>query len=305
MRTIRSVLPLIVIVLLLTACGGAASLPVADGNGATGAGLPIGAQPNPEPGQGDGGGQAVRDDARIIRTGSMALEVSDLGAALRVARDGIVALGGYIGASTTSNEADKPSAQITYRVPAERWEQALDIMRGLSGLTTKLVNEHTEAVEVTGQVIDLEARLANLRASETALQGIAASATKVTDVLEVQAQLTQTRGQIESLTAELKDLNDRAAYASLTVQFGVPLVAVEVARHDWEPSAAVDEAAAAMVSLLQSLATAAIWFVIVWLPILIVLGSLTLVGLAIARRFGAGRGTRGGPSPTEPIAADA
>ena len=227
----------------------------------------------PEPTFGSNGGQvAAVDDAKIIRTGTMSLEVSDLAPALTAARDGIVGLGGYIGASTTSNDGDKPSAEITYRIPADKWESALDLLRGLGGLTTKVVAEHTEAVEVTGQVVDLEANIANLRASETALQGIAAKATKISDVLEVQAQLTTTRGQIETLTAQLKDLNDRAAYASMTVDFNVPVVAVEVAGKGWDPGAVVDEAAATMVSVLQGLATAGIWFVIVWLPILLVVG---------------------------------
>jgi hypothetical protein len=158
---------------------------------------------------------------------------------------------------------------------------------------------------VTGQVVDLEARIANLRASETALQAIAAKATRVSDVLEVQAQLTETRGQIESLTAQLKDLNDRSAYATLTVQFDVPIVAVEVAAKGWDPSAVVDEAAAAMVSVLQGLATGTIWFVIVWLPILLVLGTLTLVVVVIARRFGAGRRGSTGSPPAAPVSGEA
>ena len=170
------------------------------------------ANPSPQPGLG-GGQIAAVDDAKIIRTGTMSLEVSDVGNALRVARDAIVGLGGYVGASTTSNDGEQPSAEITYRIPADKWEAALDSLRGLNGLTTKVVTEHTEAVEVTSQVIDLEARIANLRASEVALQGIAAKAIKISDVLEVQAQLTETRGQIETLTAQLKDLNDRAGYA--------------------------------------------------------------------------------------------
>ena len=177
----------------------------------------------------------------------MSIEVSDVGAATRTARDAIVGLGGYVGASTTSNDGDQPSAAITYRIPAAKWEAALDLLRGLNGLTTKVVTEHTEAVEVTSQVIDLQARITNLRASETALQGIAAKATKISDVLEVQAQLTQTRGEIETLTAQLKDLNDRAGYATLTVQFNVPILAVEVAQKGWDPSSVIDEAAASMV----------------------------------------------------------
>jgi len=289
-RTLVPILPFLLIALVLAACaGGTANAPDVNGSG-TGASKPIADQGNPaQPGEATGGEAAVRDDARIIRTGSMALEVSDVASALRVARERIVALGGYIGASTTSNESDQPTATITYRIPADRWEQALEALRGLDGLTTKVVTEHTEAVEVTGQVVDLAARIANLRASETALQAIAAKATKVSDILEVQAQLTQTRGEIESLTAQLNDLNDRVAYASLTVGFSAPLVAVQVAAKDWDPGAVVDEAAAAMVAVLQGLASAGIWFAIVWLPILVVVAVLALIVVAVARRLGVGR----------------
>ena len=183
MRTIRPLLFLIAIAVLIAACGSAASsaAPAAQpageavGNGG-GKGLSGGADgappANPQPASGVGGGQiAAVDDAKIIRTGTMSIEVRDVGAALRTARDAIVGLGGYVGASTTSNDGEQPSAQITYRIPAAKWESALDLLRGLNGLTTKVVTEHTEAVEVTSQVIDLQARIANLRASETALPG--------------------------------------------------------------------------------------------------------------------------------------
>ena len=136
-------------------------------------------------------------------------------------------MGGYVGASQTENVEDQPYATITYRIPADRWEDALDLLRGLNGLTSKVVGEQTQAVEVTGQVIDLEARIRNLRASETALQEIASTATRITDVLEVQNQLTNVRGQIEQLSAALADLEDRAGFATLTATFSMPVVAVD------------------------------------------------------------------------------
>jgi hypothetical protein len=313
MRTIRSFLFLIVVVTLIAACGGGSTAlqPVGEpaANGGNG-GKPLeggaaGAPPaNPGTQPGLGGGQvAAVDDAKIIRTGTMSLEVSDVGSALRVARDTIIGLGGYIGASSTSNDGEQPSAQITYRIPADKWEAALDALRGLNGLTTKVVTEQTEAVEVTSQVIDLEARIANLRASETALQAIAAKAVRISDVLEVQARLTETRGQIETLTAQLKDLNDRASYATLAVQFNVPVLAVDVAQNAWEPTTIVDEAAATMVAVLQGLATAGIWFAIVWLPILLLVGVIAAVIVAVARRFGYRTRTPDGLPPASVVGA--
>jgi hypothetical protein len=305
MRTIRPFIALTVLALALAACaGGATSLaPVGDadrGVGTSGGAAPA-ATAAPMAGDAeayDANAIGARDDAKIIRTGSIELEVSDVPQALRTARDAIVALGGYVGASSTSNADDRPTAQITYRIPADKWEAALDALRDLNGLTTKVAAEQTEAVEVTGQVIDLQARIRNLRASETALQAIAAKATKISDVLEVQARLTEVRGQIEQLTAQLEDLNDRTSYATLTAYFSSPIVAVEAASKEWEPGTTVDEAAASLISILQALATAGIWFLIVWLPILLILGLVGGTGVWLARRAGLGR--RGGPGLPPP-----
>ena len=238
------------------------------------------------------------DDARIVRTGTIELQVADVPAALLAARDGIRGMGGYIGASQTENVDDRPVATITYRVPVDRWEQALDLLRGIAGSSTKVVNERTNAVEVTGAVVDLEARIKNLRASESALQEISAQAARVTDVLEVQAQLTAVRGQIEQHTAQLTQLEDQASYATLTAGFSTPVVAVEVAAKGWEPGVVVDEATASLVDILQALTTAGIWFAIVWLPLLIVVAVLAVIVIAILRRLGLiGIGRRRGDVP--------
>jgi hypothetical protein len=297
MRTIRSTSALIGVAILasvVAACGGGASAPILStvGNAvpaasaAASAGEGTGQAATAAPRPADGVGAPV-DDAKIIRTGTVDLEVRDVPVALRTARDGIRALGGYVGASNTSNSDEgHPIATITYRIPADRWEDALDLLRGLNGQTTKVVSEQTEAVEVTGQVIDIQARIQNLRASETALQAIARTAVKVSDVLEVQSQLTSVRGEIEVLTGQLKDLTDRAAYATLTANFGVPVVAVELAKKGWDPARSVDEASASLIDVVQAVATAGIWFAIVWLPILVVVGLMIAIGAWILRRFG-------------------
>jgi len=312
MRTIRrgAAIPLVVISLALAACSsGAATLstvgnavPAAgsgeDTSGYGGAQAAASAAPSSAPAPAPSGGAQgdvanVVDDAKIIRTGTIELEVSDVAKAVTTARDGIRSLGGYISASNTANtKDDQPTATVTYRIPADKWEQALDLLRGLNGYTTKVAAEHTEAVEVTGQVIDLQARISNLQASESALQAIARRAVRVSDVLEVQSQLTSVRGDIEVLSGQLKDLNDRASYATLTADFNLPVVAVELAKKGWDPSAVVDEASASLIDILQGVVSAGIWFGIVWLPVLLTLG--VVVGIVAwvlrrARRLGAPR----------------
>lgn len=310
MRTFRSILILAILGVALGACSssGSAAMPDPaqgeggvvrpDGGGVVGPDSGVDPDPAVEPGTPDDGNVVgAVDDAKIIRTGTMDLEVSDVAAAVRAARTAVISMGGYVGASNAGTNGDTPFAEIAYRIPADRWEDALAELRVLGGLTTKIVSEQTQAVEVTSQVVDLEARIRNLEASETALQGIAAKATKISDVLEIQAQLTGVRGEIEQLTAQLKDLNDRAAYATMTARYSVPIVAVEVATKDWTPATAIDEAMASLISSLQGLTDAGIWFVIVWLPILIVLGVIAGVAVFIARRMGVGRSRNLPPTP--------
>ena len=121
---------------------------------------------------------AAVDDAKIIRTGTMSARGQgrrERPARRRATR--IVAprrLRRRVDDQQRRRAADRPRSPTGSRPTAGRTRSTL--LRGLNGLTTKVVTEHTEAVEVTGQVVDLEARIKNLRASETALQAIAAKA---------------------------------------------------------------------------------------------------------------------------------
>ena len=116
-------------------------------------------------------------------------------------------------------------------------------------------------------------------------------------MLEVQAQLTSVRGEIEQLTAQLTQLEDQAAYATMTARFSAPVVAVQVAAQSWEPAKIVDEATASLVDILQALTTAGIWFAIVWLPLLLVIGIVVFLVVAVLRRFGVMGPRRHGDAP--------
>ena len=204
--------------------------------------------------------------------------------------------------SQRAGDGERAVATVTYRIPAARWDEALAILRGLA---VKVLGEQTQTDEVTGQVRDLGARIANLRATESALQAIMAKAIKISDVLEVEAQLTDVRGQIEQLETEKQHLEEQATYGTLSVTLGLETVAVEEARKGFDPAAEADRATASLVEIGQALASAGIWFGILWLPILLVLGLLALVAYLIVRRIRRNRpglrGPGGGAGSAGPI----
>ncbi|HSW43048.1 MAG TPA: DUF4349 domain-containing protein [Patescibacteria group bacterium] len=219
----------------------------------------------------------------IVRTGQLNLEVLVLDDALAAADAAVTAAGGYIAASQRQGDDENASAMVAYRIPVERWETTLASLRKVGA---KVLLEQTGSEEVTSQVVDLGARLANLRATESALQAIMAKATRIPDILEVQAQLTSVRGEIEQLAAQKQSLEERAALATLTVGFSLPpTVAVTQVQEGWDPAGEIDRAAATLFGLGQGLANAAIWFAIVLVPLLLVVGLGLGVAWLVVRRL--------------------
>jgi hypothetical protein len=70
---------------------------------------------------------------------------------------------------------------------------------------------------VTAQYVDLEARLGNSRQTEQRLADLLRNRTgKLSDVLEVEQEISRVRGEIEQMEAERKNLSKQVSYATLS-----------------------------------------------------------------------------------------
>ena len=281
-------------VIAIIACGGSAAATSAPATAAAGGPTSEngdGGQPA-EPGSTPAPAGSPSDQQLIVYEGTLSLEVGDLNQAVDQADQLVAGLGGHIASSQLSNKDNASSSSVTYRIPAERWEDALT---GLRAIGTRVVDENTTSEDVTGQVVDLDARIANLKASESALQAIMARASSIPDVLTVQDELTSVQGDIESMTAQRESLANRAALSTLTVDFNVPVAETTVATGGWDLGHEVDNAAAALLRLGQGLTTIAVWLVIVVLPVVVPLLILLLIGRWLRRRW-----LRAHPQPVTP-----
>ena len=232
-----------------------------------------------------GAASANLADRKIIKTGEVTIEVPNVAAALGRVRAMALTLGGYVGASEAGT-LDQ-SATLTLRIPADKFEDALARLHGMDG---DVLSEATREQDVTTAVVDLEARLTNLQASETQYRTLLGQAVKVEDILAVQSRLDDVRGQIEQLQAQHKELTGLADLATLTVTLAPG--AVQKAAGNWDPGETVTNAFAALVGVGQAAVTGAIWFGIVWLPALIVLGIVVLLVMRLTP------GLRGRMRPT-------
>ena len=220
----------------------------------------------------DGNGEqpAALADQRIIKTGEISLEVPNVTTALARVRAMALDLGGYVGGSQSGTRDE--AATLILRIPADTFEEALSRLHALDG---DVVVEATKEQDVTSAVVDLEARLANLQASELQYRALLGQAVKIEDILAVQTRLDDVRGQIEQLQAQHKELTGLADLSTLTVTL-IP-TALQQAAGGWDPGKTISDAFASLVDVGQSVGDGLIWFAIVWLPVLIVFGIVILL----------------------------
>jgi hypothetical protein len=204
---------------------------------------------------------------RIVKTGAISIEVPNVASAMSLVRAMALELGGYVGNSQVGT-LDQ-TATLTLRIPAAKFDDAIARLHKLDG-TVQI--ETTQEQDVTSAIVDLAARLTNLQASEAQYRLLLEKAVKVEDILAVQSHLDDVRGQIEQLQAQQKELTGLADLATLTVSL-VP-GAVQQATSKWDPGKTISDAFAALVDAIQGVANGAIWFAVVWLPVLILLAIL-------------------------------
>ena len=162
------------------------------------------------------------DQPRVVRTAELQVEVRR--GSFQRAFDRLSAVaaanGGFVASSSTAN-GDASSAstgELDLRVPADHFDATLKAVGGL-GRTRQ---EHLQGEDVSGQLVDLDARIKSLQSEEETLRTIVGQAKTVGELLQVQPQLFDVRQQIEQLQAQKSHLDDAAAFSTVHVSLFEP-----------------------------------------------------------------------------------
>jgi hypothetical protein len=202
----------------------------------------------------------------IVQTASLVLLVDEVPEAATQARHLADSLGGFVVTATQREENSKPAATVTIRVPADRFDEAIDKLKGLAA---QVNNEQVSSKDVTEEFVDTDARLRNLRATESRYLELLQQARTVDDILKIEQQLTNVRAQIEQLQGRLQYLQRSAQMSVITAELR-PFAGAQAAPASWSLLPVLRSAWAALVSTLQLGLAAIIWllvFVPIWAPV--------------------------------------
>jgi len=206
-------------------------------------------------------------DRKIVKNGSIVLEVNDITTALTAVAEVAKELDGYVVSSNKWGDVDVTSGQISIRVPSDRFDEAFDRLRKIA---VNVPSESTNSQDVTEQYTDLQAQLRNLESTEAQYLEILKKAEKVEDILAVQRELSNVRGQIEQIKGRILYIERTSDMALIDVN----LQKVKpIGGTAWSALETLKSAARGLVSFGKVLADILIWIAIfspVWIIILVV-----------------------------------
>ena len=194
-------------------------------------------------------------DRMVIRTAQLAVEVGDIEGSIAQVRQIAQQGGGFVSASNTRVEKvegqDRTVADLTIQVRSDTLDVAMSALRSLGKVNT----ETSGSQDVTEEYVDLDSNLRNLQASEAAILKLMDKATRIEDVLSLQRELTNVRGQIERIQGRKRFLERRTDMATIAISLRLPPVEASrpVLGGAWDPAAVAARGWQASLAVLRSL----------------------------------------------------
>ncbi|MFF2848374.1 DUF4349 domain-containing protein [Streptomyces sp. NPDC058001] len=153
-------------------------------------------------------------EQHIIRTASVSVRVKDVLKALDEARDAAETAGGIVGSESTDRDSGgHERSRVVLRVPQDRYKEVLN---ALSGSGT-LLSRKESAEDVTQEVVDVDSRIKSQRVSVARIRELMDRATKLSDVVTLEGELSTRQADLESLLAQQSSLKDRTSLATITL----------------------------------------------------------------------------------------
>lgn len=206
---------------------------------------------------------------KIIKEGNLRFETTDLTATYDLILKNATLNGGTIQEDTQGKDYGNSYRHLVIRVPSHNFDVFIkNISKGVSYFERKEIT----AEDVTAQFVDIDARLKAKKTLENRYLELLKKANKVTEMLEIEKQLSAIREEIEAKQGELNYLQNQVTNSTVTIDF--------YKKEPFEDGATVSygsQITTALSSGFNSLSAFFIWLLSIWPFILILLVVLYFI----------------------------
>ncbi|MGO4772561.1 DUF4349 domain-containing protein [Flavobacterium sp. W22_SRS_FK3] len=153
---------------------------------------------------------------KIIKTASLRFETNNLESTFTQIQKAIIANKGTVQNDTEGKDYNNIYRNLTVRIPSQNFDS---FIKSISAGVSYFERKEISAQDVTEQYIDLSTRLKTKRKLESRYLEILQKATKISEILEIEKQISIIREEIESKEGQLKYLESRISESVITIEF--------------------------------------------------------------------------------------
>ena len=162
------------------------------------------------------GSTTLPEGRKWIITIDMNVETDDLDTLMTDLDQKINALGGYVEDQNIHNGSNYASrryrnANLTIRIPDEKVDQFTSEVSGIANV----VSQNLRREDITLQYVATSSRVTALETEETRLLELLAEAENMSDLLEIEARLTDVRYELERHASQLRLYDNQVDYATI------------------------------------------------------------------------------------------
>jgi Domain of unknown function (DUF4349) len=159
-----------------------------------------------------------------------------------------------------------PSLRLTIRVPAERLDEALELIKKDA---VEVQSENRSGTDVTAEYVDLKSRLKTYEAAEKELTKLMENSQNADEVVNIFNQLMYYREQIELVKGQIKYYEEAAALSAISIRIIAEETIKPVTIGKWEPKGVALEAIQDLLDFWKGFVDFLIRFFVLILPVLL------------------------------------
>ncbi len=155
-------------------------------------------------------------DPKIIKNANLAFETNDLDATANTIQTAVKKYKAQVQSDSEHKTNYNMSRTIIVRIPSKHFEDFItDIGTGVAYFDRKEIS----AQDVTAEYIDLEARIKAKKTLENRYLELLKKANKVSEMLEIEKELSSIREEIEAQQGRLNYMKNRVAMSTVNIEF--------------------------------------------------------------------------------------
>lgn len=161
---------------------------------------------------------------KIIYSGYSHMETTEFDKALQALDSAVAQFGGFVQESNVNGNTRRNSDGTTVvvdrwgyyvvRIPAKRFDEFMMLTEGIGNV----ISSSRNAENVTSQYTDYEARLDSLNTQEERLLSMLEESGDLESLIALEARLSEVRYEIESIERNLRNLDQRLSYSTVTLE---------------------------------------------------------------------------------------